>query len=49
MKNGVGYSIYHMYTEESVTKTAYLNVLLVGLIIAVVDFDMKTIQQLSET
>jgi hypothetical protein len=48
MKNGVGYSIYHMYTDESVKKTVYLNVLLTALTIKEVTFDLKTIQQLSE-
>jgi len=49
MKEGLGHSNYHVYTDESMAKMAYLNVLLTALIIAEVDFDMKTIQQLSET
>jgi hypothetical protein len=48
MKNGVGYSIYHMYTYESVEKNAILNVLLAGLTISEVSFDLKKIQILSE-
>jgi len=48
MKNGAGHSTYHMYTFESVEKTAILNVLLTGLIISEVTFDLKHIQQLSE-
>ena len=48
MKNGVGHSIYHMYTFESVEKTAILNLLLTGLIISQVTFDLKYIHQLLE-
>jgi hypothetical protein len=48
MKEGVGYSSYHVYTEESMKKTAYLNVLLTALTIKEVTFDMKIIQRLSE-
>ena len=48
MKEGLGYSIYHVYTEESMKKTAFLNVLLTALTIKEVTFDTTTIQQLSE-
>jgi len=48
MKNGVGYSTYHMYTYESIEKNAILNVLLTGLIISELTFDLKKIQRLSE-
>lgn len=48
MKKGVDYTTYHMYTDESIKKTTYLNVLLTSLIIAEVKFNMKTIQRLSE-
>jgi len=48
MKEGLGYSTYHVYTEEAMKKTAYLNVLLTALTIKEVTFDMKTIQRLSE-
>ena len=49
MKKGVGYDVYHMYTDESVEKTAFLNVLLANLVISEVTFDLKVIQRLSET
>jgi hypothetical protein len=49
MKEGLGHSAYHVYTEEATKKLAFLNVLLTALIISEVKFDMKTIQQLSET
>jgi transposase len=48
MKKGIGYSTYHVYTEESMKKTVYLNVLLTTLTIKEVTFNIKTIQQLSE-
>lgn len=48
MKEGLGNSVYHVYTEESMKKTTYLNVLLTALTIKEVTFDIKTIQQLSE-
>ena len=31
MKEKLGYNIYHVYTEESMKKTAFLNVLLTAL------------------
>ena len=49
MKTGAAYSTYHTYTDESIKKTVFLNVLLVSLIISEVGFDMKTIQRLAET
>jgi hypothetical protein len=48
MKKGVGYSSYHVYTDESMKKNVYLNVLLTALTIAEVTFDITTIQRLSE-
>jgi len=48
MKKGVGYSSYHVYTDESMKRNVYLNVLLTALTIAEVKFDMTTIQRLSE-
>jgi hypothetical protein len=48
MKKGIGYSVYHVYTEEAMKKTVYLNVLLTALTIKEVTFDIKTVQQLAE-
>jgi len=48
MKEGLGYGTYHVYTDESMKKTVYLNVLLTALTIKEVTFDIKIIQQLSE-
>jgi hypothetical protein len=49
MKKGVGHDKYHVYTDESVKKTTYLNVLLTTLTISIVGWDLKTIQQLAES
>jgi transposase len=49
MKSGSRYNVYHAYTDESIRKNVFLNVLLVSLIISVVGFDMKVIQRLAET
>jgi len=49
MKSGARYRVYHVYTEESMRKAVFLNVLLVSLIITVIGFDIKTLQRLAET
>jgi hypothetical protein len=50
MKVGARYSTYNMYTDESIRKTVFLNVLLVSLIISKVGFWYdKAIQGLVET
>jgi hypothetical protein len=49
MKNGVGYSKIHVYTYKAAAKNTFLNVLLVGLIVASLTPDNKELQCLAES